>query len=235
MFRSDMSSARGVLMALLAPALLVACATAGPPPGRVADLKPAERPAPNSNEAGLWMQVERTESQLRTSGTLVRDPALQAYIQGIACRVAGPHCDGIRVYVVRTPTFYASMAPNGMVRVGTGLLLRVANEAQLAYVLGHEIAHYLRRHSLQRWEDIRAKSANIANERDSIAAFSRENEREADQLGYELLVKAGYDPREAPRAWERLLAERSARSSAPPNPFFATHPTSAERLAMLRE
>jgi len=234
MFRSDVRRVRSALTLALVPAMLTACASAGAP-APVADLKPAERPASNSNEAGLWMQGDRSEVLLRTSGTLVRDPMLQAYIQGIACRVAGPHCDSIRVYVVRTPRFYASMSPNGMMRVGTGLLLRVANEAQLAFVLGHEIGHYLRRHSLQRWEDLKAKSANIANERDSIAAFSRENEREADQLGYELLVKAGYDPREAPRAWERLAAERAARSSTPPNPFFATHPTSAERIKTLRD
>ena len=225
---------RGVLTLVLVPAMLTACASVGPPTP-VADLKPAERPASNSNEAGLWMQGDRSEALLRTSGTLVRDAMLQTYIQSVACRVAGPHCDSIRVYLVRTPRFYASMSPNGMMRVGTGLLLRVANEAQLAFVLGHEIGHYLRRHSLQRWEDLKAKSANIANERDSIAAFSRENEREADQLGHELLVKAGYDPREAPRAWERLAAERAARSTTPPNPFFATHPTSAERIKTLRE
>lgn len=44
------------------------------------------------------------------------------------------------------------MAPNGMMSVYTGLLLRTQNEAQLAAVLGHEIGHYLARHSLQRFE-----------------------------------------------------------------------------------
>lgn len=234
MCRSDASRAAGIVVWLLVASTLVACAAPSRPPGAVTDLKPAERPAPNSVEAGMWMQVEVTEAQLRTSGALVRDPALRAYVQGIACRVAGQHCASIRVYVVRDGAFYASMAPNGMVKVGTGLLLRVANEAQLAYVFGHEIGHYLRRHSLQRWEDVKAKSANLDVERASIAAFSRDNEREADHIGYELLVRAGYDPREAPRAWERLLLEASARPSMP-NPFFATHPTGSERLATLRD
>ena len=55
--------------------------------------------------------------------------------------------------LVRTPYFNASMAPNGMMQVWSGLLLRVDNEAQLAAVLGHEIGHYLARHSVERLRD----------------------------------------------------------------------------------
>jgi len=56
------------------------------------------------------------------------------------------------------------MAPNGMMQVATGLLLRTANEAQLAYVLGHELGHYRRRHSMQRWSDFQAKAGNLGPE-----------------------------------------------------------------------
>jgi len=53
------------------------------------------------------MQAERAEEQLKTSAILVRDPALQEYVRDVVCRLAGPHCPALRVYVVRHPAFYA--------------------------------------------------------------------------------------------------------------------------------
>jgi predicted Zn-dependent protease len=147
------------------------------------------------------------------------------------------------------------MAPNGAMQVWTGLLLRADNEAQLAYVLGHELAHYLRRHSVQRWRDMRTKT-NVAAvftvltaaagqgyigslaqlaALGSILAFSRDNEREADEIGLELTARAGYDPREAPKIWEALDRERRAGKDSEPLIFFATHPPTEERIGTLKE
>jgi hypothetical protein len=224
----------GLLALSLAATLVAACAAPRPGPGGVADLAPEERPADRSDEASLWLQADRLEEQLEASPSVVRDPALQAYVRGVVCRIAGPHCPRIRAYVIRDPAFNASMAANGLMEIGTGLLLRLANEAQLAHVLGHEIGHYLRRHTMQRWEDFQAKAINLRAEVGSLAAFSRDQEREADQLGSELMVKSGYDPREAPRVWERLMAERAGRTTVPSNIFLATHPPTAERVAALR-
>ena len=126
------------------------------------------------------------------------------------------------------------MMAKGTMQVWTGLLLRVQNEAQLAAVLGHELTHYLRRHTLQRWRDIRAKTdaliffqlatavagvgivgtvATLATI-GSIKAFSRDMEREADSLGFEIMTKAGYDPREMPKIWEMMIAESFITSRA---------------------
>jgi predicted Zn-dependent protease len=69
----------------------------------------------------------------------------------------------------------------------------------------------------------------------SLYAFSRDNEREADALGFEMMAGAGYDPRQAPTIWERLLQEREAAKASTPFFFFATHPPTEERLATLRE
>lgn len=230
-----MGRGAGVLIPLLVAPLLVACGAPRGAPGPVADLQPTERPSRGTDEAGLWMQAERAEEQLKTSAILVRDPALQEYVRDVVCRLAGPHCPALRVYVVRHPAFYASMAPNGMMQVATGLLLRTANEAQLAYVLGHELGHYLRRHSMQRWSDFQTKAGNLGPELGRMAAFSRDNEREADQVGFDLMVKSGYDPREAPRAWDRLMAERAASGGSPRDPFLARHPPTAERRETLRD
>jgi predicted Zn-dependent protease len=68
----------------------------------------------------------------------------------------------------------------------------------------------------------------------SILEFSRDNEREADQVGLGLMLRAGYEPREAARIWEALLEERAAMKKSEPVLFFATHPPTEERVDTLR-
>ncbi len=63
----------------------------------------------------------------------------------------------------------------------------------------------------------------------SIQAFSRDMEREADQLGFEMMARAGYDSREAPKIWEMMIAEKEASNRPKGSVFFASHPTSQER------
>lgn len=213
-----------------------------------------ERPDLATDEGGLWALMDREEEKLRHSRFLLGDAELQRYVSDIACRLAGNHCPDMRVYLVRTPFFNASMAPNGMMQVWSGLLLRAANEAQLAAVLAHEVGHYLKRHSLERMRDARSKSALAqfvgmalgvagAGGAGSIAqlgvlagmfAFSRENEREADAIGLDLMYQAGYDPMEASRVWAQLIDEKDGESSGG-TMLFATHPASTERRDTLAQ
>lgn len=236
---------------LIVGLVLSACANHGD----VKPIEPGERPALDTDEAGLWMQVERAEQKLRTSGKVVIDPELNAYVTGIVCKLEPEYCPDIRVYVVNAAGFNASMSPNGAMHVWTGLLLRVENEAQLANVLSHELAHYRQRHSVQRWRDLREKTDGLVFFQlatamvgvaplgslaalatlDSIYGFSRDQEREADDLGFDRLTAAGYDPREAPRIWEFLIAEKEA-SDGPKRSFFtSTHPQSEDRQEVLEK
>ena len=224
---------------------------------RIADLSPGERPELSSDEAGIWRAMDRSEQALKTSGRLVRDVELSAYIRDVACRVAEDHCGDVRVFVIDNPIFNASMTPNGTMRVHTGLLLRVRNEAELAAVLGHETGHYLRRHTYQRMQDIIEKTNFLVFFQialavggvpspvgqvsgiilqGSIAAFSRDNEREADGYGSLLLYRTGYDPREAANIWERITKEMEAKDDDEPRPiFYASHPPNKERQQVLSE
>lgn len=243
---------RSILTALL----LVLCTACTAPLGRKAffDAPPGYRPPLESDEAGLWMRMDELEERLKTSGLLMRDPALNTYLRGIVCRLAGPRCNDIRLYLVRIPEFNASMAPNGVLQIWTGSLLRAENEAQLAYVLGHELGHYLRRHSLQMWRDMRQKSSLFAYfsllglvvgipgyAQDlaqlatigSLFKFSRDSEREADAIGFELITAVGYDPREAGKLWRALIKERDAAKEPTPWVFFSTHPPTEERIETL--
>lgn len=218
---------------------------------RLRDLNPGQRPALNTDEAGLWMQADHFEQRLKTSGNLVRDPAINAYLQQLTCKLAAEYCGDIRVYLSHTPNFNAFMTPNGVMNVWTGLLLRVDNEAQLAAVLGHEIGHYLRRHTVQLFRDARDKSNAAAFLSIGLGAFGpiaqlamlgtifsyqRDMEREADGYSLLLMARAGYDAREAHKIWARILKEKEADPDPDKGPhIYATHPPSAERRDALAD
>lgn len=225
----------------------------------LANIRPGERPALDSAEGGLWLEVDRVEERLRASPKLVEDEALVAYLKDVTCRIAGAYCPDIRVYVIDNPAFNASMMPNGVMQIHTGLLMRVHNEAQLAAIIGHEIGHYLKRHSMERLLDLRQRAATIAvlatlggapsgggtatlndgavlskAQRD-LLPFGRDNEREADGYGLVLMTEAGYDPRQAATVWWNIQRESVAlgiRQGAAAS-FNATHPTGRERFKVL--
>jgi predicted Zn-dependent protease len=115
-----------------------------------------------ADERGLWQDLARLENEIASSNRLLNAPDMQRYTQGVMQRLLGDRAREARVYLIHDPEFNASMAPNGMMIVNTGLLARCRDEAQFATVLGHECAHYLRRHSLQRWRDARTKTGIMA-------------------------------------------------------------------------
>jgi predicted Zn-dependent protease len=219
-------------------------------------IRPGQRPSIESDEAGLWMVMDQAEEKLQTSGHIVRDKELNMYMKEIFCRLAPEYCDDIRIYLIRVPYFNAAMAPNGAMQIWTGLFLRIQNEAQLAAIIGHELGHYVRRHSLQMMRDVIDKAgalifiqmataiAGVSVAGDvayamtigSIQAFSRNNEREADGYGLAFMSRADYDPREAGKVWHRLIEEEKANKENKKAPIFlASHPSSEERNKALQE
>ena len=162
-----MKASQRILAALML-FTLGACATAP-----VTDAQPGVRPATDTDEAGIWRIVERDEFLLRTSSGVIRDPALQNYLEGVLCRVAPDHCGGIRIYLLPSPMLNAYMQPNGTMVLFTGLLLRLENEAQLAAIVGHEVAHYVGRHSLQQYRAWRAKAATLQTVVSIVSAGAR--------------------------------------------------------------
>ncbi|NNC72859.1 MAG: M48 family metalloprotease [Sphingomonadaceae bacterium] len=214
----------------------------------------------DEDERGLWMVMDEYERELQASNFVIRDPALNAYVNEVFCRIAGDQCEDVRIYIVRTPYFNASMAPNGVMQIWSGLFLRARNEAQLAAVLGHEFTHYRNLHSLQQFRTVRDRTnvmsflgiglfvagggllatAGQLAMIGSLFAYSREMEREADSESVRLLAEAYYDPSAASRVWTQLIAERGAREEERgrrdrgEDAIFGTHPLSAERMADLQ-
>lgn len=220
-------------------------------------LPPGYSPDMSSDEAGLWMLMDKEEAQTKTSPNVVKDEKLNAYVSGVICKLAGEYCPSIRVYIIDTPDWNASAAPNGMVLVHTGLLLQVNNEAQLAFVLGHEITHYVHRHSVEKMRktvntagfmkvfDLAMAGVGAGVGADprgamslgnmigiySITAFSRDEERDADDGGFKRATALGYSPNEASAIWETMVAENKADPGFSRSAFFSSHPGEEERAA----
>ena len=245
-----MTSGVRPLAIALAAALLAGCASSAP----LREQAPGTAPVAGSDESELWYAMERAETELKRSPLLVRDPALNGYIRGVACKVAARHCSDLRVYVMDVPQFNASMAPNGMMLFWTGALLRIRDEAELAFVLGHETGHFTAQHSLKQWRRMKDASAWLSAFQvvaygagaGSVAQlgmlagtaalfkYSRDMEREADALGFNGVVAHGWAPSAGADLWARMWREEQTRRYDRPLPVFSTHPASQERLNDLK-
>jgi predicted Zn-dependent protease len=148
--------------------------------------------------------------------------------------------------------------PGGKIAIYTGILKYTQNEAGLAAVMGHEIGHALARHGGQRMSMAQVTGVGLAlagavgaakykgnKQKQSLLLaalgagvgvgvtlpFSRSNESEADEIGLILMARAGYDPREAVRFWERF----SKMGGKKPPEFLSTHPSSTRRARNLEK
>jgi len=220
----------------------------------LASIIPGQRPPLDSDEAGLWMAMDNIEEDYKTSGKRINDGTLNNYLREVITRLTPEYADDIRIYVMEVPFFNASMSPNGAMIIWSGLLLRANNEAQLASVLGHEIAHYLRRHSLQQMRNAIYTNNTLAFFRLATAiagvgfvgdvtaiasagglqAYGRDMEREADGYGIAMLARAGYNPKESARLWQQVIKEKEASKDKTFSLLiFDSHPPNEERLAAL--
>jgi predicted Zn-dependent protease len=134
---------RTAFLGAAAAAALVGAASAEP-------REPGQTPKLDSAEAGMWDVMAKAEAEAKRSADLNTDPALNAYVREVTCKVAQAYCPELRVYVMDRPLVNATMAPNGYGEVWSGLLLRAEDEAELAFVLGHEVTHYVENHSIER-------------------------------------------------------------------------------------
>jgi predicted Zn-dependent protease len=229
-------------------AAVMLCGGTGSAHAAVSEVAPGYRPALDTEEGGLWAQEDRQEAEVKVSPALVTNEALNTYVRRVICEIAGEYCASLRVYIADDPNSNAMTAPNGMVIVWTGLLLRCQNEAELAFVLGHEITHYLKRHSLLNFQKAIRTNGSYAGltaaggigqlfalmAAGSIASYSRDQEREADAGGFDLAVGKGYDPRQGALFMANTAEEEDAipnrtKSSA----SLASHPDMKERLAVM--
>lgn len=206
-------------------------------------------------EQGAAEAYEAELKTARDKGVLNTDKAQLARVTTIARRIVGatptfrPDAAGWnwQFNVQKTKDLNAYCMPGGRIMVYSGLIETLdLSDAELATVLAHEVAHALREHTRERVSRAYAQqlvlsgaaavtgvsegAANMANMVAEVTfqlPFSRDQESEADQIGLELMARAGYDPRAALTLWNKMAA---ASSSGGQPKFLSTHPAPKERI-----
>jgi predicted Zn-dependent protease len=212
----------------------------------------------NADEQMLWQKSEEEQRLLEGSGLVYQDEKLEAYLNHIVAKLqpqSAPVDLTIRVKVIKNAYLNAFAYPNGMIYIHTGLLARMDNETQLAAVLAHEITHCARRHALRAFrycknrrsflphiqralmanKGLQKLAANIGST-GSLAAFNgyaRELEAEADRVGAELMIRAGYNPKDALSLFDHMISEIEQEGSGEPF-FFGSRARVRERIDHLQ-
>jgi hypothetical protein len=221
--------------AVLAATLCVAFACVTPAPSVPAvpawNDAAASRGVVGDDERALWRRAEEMHAELDAEA-LFEDAGLDAYVAGVLhALLPSPLPDAApkpRAFVVHSTDLQAGTSPNGAIYLSLGLLAALENEAQLAALLGHELGHFLGRHSLieQRYERLSNSTVERAN-------LSRAHEHEADHTGLELMRAAGYAPAEAPHLLALMRSEDY--SNRTPHPAWESHPYVEARVQRLEE
>lgn len=198
----------------------------------------------------------QTDSQIVRNYGHYEDPALDGYISGIGNKLGAlshlPDLD-YSFKVLDSPVVNAFAVPGGFVYLTRGILAYLNDEAELAGVVGHEIGHITARHSAQQYSRAQVaqlglglgavlsetfrKYAGLAGAGMGLLfmSFSRENERQADDLGVLYSSKAGYDARQMANMFVTLerLNPGEGRDGLPA--WFSTHPNPPDRIAAIQK
>jgi predicted Zn-dependent protease len=223
---------------------------------------------PYTNRSRLMVVAESQDLEIGEAAyreildreTISRDEEINRVVRRVGERIAAvadkPGYKWEFVVIEAPEQVNAFALPGGKVAVYTGLLPVAVDEAGLATVMGHEVAHALARHGAKRMSQqqamglatvgvaIAVSGAAPTTQRAIFEAyglgmqlgvalpFSRQMESEADQIGLMLMAEAGYDPRAAIGLWQRMAIREQV--GRPPE-FLSTHPTSATRIRQLQE
>ena len=198
-----------------------------------------------------WQMGAQLSQEVAKQVRFNNDPAVNAYIREVGQKIvaqAAPPFNQLpwQFHVVEDPEINAFAIPGGHVYVNTGLIEAADNASELAGVMGHEISHVLARHSteqLSRQYGLSAIAGLVLGQNPStlaaiaaqiaaggaMASFSREAEREADEIGIRAMAAAGYNPMGMATMFEKLLAHRQGQPGKVEQ-FFSTHPLTENRV-----
>jgi predicted Zn-dependent protease len=241
--------------------LVTACQTVQTTqPGAIGvDRKPMMMVSADKVDEGAKVAYDQEVNKARAAGALNKDKAVYDRVQRISQRLI-PQTKTFRpdatswkweVNVQSSEDVNAYCMPGGKIMVYTGLIDVIKpTDAELAAVIGHEIAHALREHSRERLSRAYAEQLVLAGVAVATGAeqstmqiasqvsavtftlpHSREQEAEADRMGLELMARAGYDPNAAVTLWQKMS---KAGGGGPPE-FLSTHPSGETRIRDLEK
>jgi len=228
------------IFALLTIIILTACATT--PTGRSQLVF-----MPDSELDSMGLQAFEN---LKGEKAISRDAQENQFVQCITDAITREVGGSWEVVVFQDQALNAFALPGKKIGVHTGLIDLVDNQDQLAAVIGHEIGHVMARHSNERMSQklgtqmglalITAVAApqtalgqtavsllGVGAQYGIIMPFSRLHESEADVIGIELMAKAGFNPAESVRLWQKMA---QASQGERPVEFLSTHPSHATRI-----
>lgn len=205
---------------------------------------------------------EMAMREVRRDPDYLEDPEINDWLGQFGQRLVGSVPGGVmgqdfEFFAIRDRSLNAFALPGGFIGVHTGLLLAVANESELASVLGHEIGHVTQRHIARTIAQQRQaapmaiaalalavlaarSSPNAAMGMSTLGSslvqskmlsFSRDAEREADRVGFETLRNAGFDPSASAMFFTRLQQATRAYDSPAAPAYLRSHPLTSERIA----
>jgi predicted Zn-dependent protease len=208
-----------------------------------------------SDEIAIGRQAQ---SEIRRKTPELTDPTVRAYVSRIGRQLAA-HARGAKYPYTFSIANYreinAFALPGGPVWINRGAIQAAGNEAQLAAVLAHEVAHVAQRHSAQQLSNAMvtnlglsllgallgnsggATAASIAARYVATGAFlkfSRDDEREADRVGAQILARSGWDPRGMTELLQ-TIRDQEKRDPGSVEVFMSDHPASADRIARLQQ
>lgn len=188
------------------------------------------------------------------------DPEIEAWLEQLLQRIvqhSSLRNKELHLVLISNPTINAFAAPGGIIGVHSGLLLTAQSEGEVASVLSHELAHLSQRHWVRSVEaaqqnrlpalaamltglilmatnngqaGMAAITSAQAASLESSLRFSRQNEQEADNIGMQTLVEAGYSPEVMTQMFERLLESQRFQGKRPPE-YLLSHPVTEKRVA----
>jgi predicted Zn-dependent protease len=202
---------------------------------------------------------EQIMRQIRRDPDYIDDPEITAYVQSVGQRLVAASPDArqeFTFFVVRDKMINAFAMPGGFVGVHSGLITAAQSESEFAGVVAHEIAHVLQRHLARQLEAQNqlsplsliglglavlaaraspelAQGVAVASQAAPVAAFlsfSREFEREADRVGFQILQGGGYEPAGMSSFFTRLQQNTRLYDNNAPA-YLRTHPLTVERIA----
>lgn len=244
-------------LAWLVAVLVVLVPAAGPRGQNLPDLgERAQSDLTPQAERRIGQQIMR---EIRRDADYIDDPEITAYVQSVGYRLVAVSTDArqeFTFFVIRDRTINAFAMPGGFIGVHSGLLVNAQSESEFAGVMAHEVAHVTQRHlarQLQAQNQLTplallglglaalaarsnpqlAQGALIASQAAPVAAFlnySRDFEREADRVGYQMLEASGFDVAGMPAFFDRLQKNTRLYDNNAPA-YLRTHPLTTERIA----